>query len=160
MNKLYVRLDKEMGEKFATLMTERDCSAQKAGMYILRSHFERPPIKKRAKKAEKSSDQKLKKTEIVRSITAGTAFDHVSDSILEEWTKHKKKLTGRIVDAMARELEICRTAGFHPDTCIQWQLEKGYEGFEAEWYLNDKPRGLQVLNNESFLSKEVLQDGF
>lgn len=75
-----------------------------------------------------------KKTSLVKP-------DGVSEQVFGEWQKHKKKVckscTQRMVDALVREAD---KAGITAEAAMVYQLEQGWNGFEAEWYLNRQQR--------------------
>lgn len=59
----------------------------------------------------------------------------VSDELWAEWYAHKKRKSGsvtqRMLDAMSREAD---KAGITVAEAMEYQLEKGWTGFEADWY--------------------------
>lgn len=65
----------------------------------------------------------------------------VSDQVFDEWQALKRKVskgcTQRMVDAIVRE---AGKAGITPEAAMIYQLEHGWTGFEAEWYLNKQQR--------------------
>ena len=65
----------------------------------------------------------------------------VSDEAFDEWQALKRKVskgcTQRMVDAIVRE---AGKAGITPEAAMIYQLEHGWTGFEAEWYLNKQQR--------------------
>ena len=65
----------------------------------------------------------------------------VSDEVWDEYQAFKRKVskgcTQRMVDALVRE---SGQAGITPEAAMIYQLEHGWTGFEAEWYLNQQQR--------------------
>lgn len=65
----------------------------------------------------------------------------VSDEVWDEYQTFKRKVskgcTQRMVDALVRE---SGQAGITPEAAMIYQLEHGWTGFEAEWYLNQQQR--------------------
>lgn len=71
----------------------------------------------------------------------------VSDQVFDEWQALKRKVskgcTQRMVDAIVRE---AGKAGITPEAAMIYQLEHGWTGFEAEWYLNKQQRTASTTN--------------
>ena len=71
----------------------------------------------------------------------------VSDQVFDEWQALKRKVskgcTQRMVDAIVRE---AGKAGITPEAAMIYQLEHGWTGFEAEWYLNKQQRTASTAN--------------
>ena len=67
--------------------------------------------------------------------------------MFDEWQALKRKVskgcTQRMVDAIVRE---AGKAGITPEAAMIYQLEHGWTGFEAEWYLNKQQRTASTTN--------------
>ena len=63
--------------------------------------------------------------------------DGISDQVFKEWVQYKKSkskiCTQRMVDAIVRESE---KAGIGAEDAMIYQMEQGWQGFNAEWYRN------------------------
>ena len=75
----------------------------------------------------------------------------VSDELWAEWYAHKKRKSGsvtqRMLDGLIRE---AGKAGITVAEAMEYQLEKGWTGFEADWYekTNGSPKNSRNLHTD------------
>ena len=75
----------------------------------------------------------------------------VSDELWAEWDAHKKRKSGsvtqRMLDGLIRE---AGKAGITVAEAMEYQLEKGWTGFEADWYekTNGSPKNSRNLHTD------------
>lgn len=85
----------------------------------------------------------------------------VSDQVWDEYQAFKRKVskgccTQRMIDKVVREAE---KAGISTEAAMVYQLEQGWTGFEAEWYLNRQQRTAPKSNAPLQFDDDYYGDG-
>lgn len=91
-----------------------------------------------------------------------------SDKVFSDWVDFKRKVSKAIsqymIDAIVRE---AKKAGISTEQAMVWQMESGYQGFKADWYLKDqsqrtqtaqaqkKPEPKKELSPDDFTDKQI-----
>lgn len=153
MNKLYIRLDEEYGRKVEALMADRDnCSAQKAGMHILRSFFGEQKAEATKPKRPAAKPPAVKQGFDWGNI--GLTADHIKQ--IEEIKKAAKSpiKTQAAVTGLVNNLIKCLQAGFTLDYVLQEWADRGWKTVKAEWLQNE-----QGVNNGQNRPQQISQGG-
>lgn len=91
-----------------------------------------------------------------------------SDKVFSDWVDFKRKVSKTIsqymINAITRE---AKKAGISTEQAMIWQMESGYQGFKADWYLKDqsqrtqtaqaqkKPEPKKELSPDDFTDKQI-----
>lgn len=99
---------------------------------------------------EKTKSKRVTKKSLIRPSDC-------SEQVFSDWVDFKRKvsksITQYMVNAIARE---AKKASITTEQAMIWQMEKGYQGFSAEWYLNKSTK----QQKQSEQKRELTPDDF
>ena len=102
----------------------------------------------------KSAPKPLRTTKSIITRTKTQKPDSVSDEVWRDWLKHRKaEFSETALKGFEREAAI---AGWSLERAITEAIERGWQGFKAQW-VKEKKNG--TSNRESYRSRKP-QDGF
>lgn len=126
-NRTYKRTYKLINKKENTKEKSFDENADDVPELFPETTYELTP----AEVEEKPKTKRITKKSLIRPSDC-------SEQIFSDWVDFKRKVsksvTQYMVNAIAREAQ---KAHITSEQAMVWQMEKGYQGFSADWYLNN-----------------------